>query len=447
MFLIYICQQKEMGKFWILLFVMLLSTKTYSQKVWTLKECIEYAKKNSIKIKEQNNKIVQFQIENSTLKSSRLPDLNSSLSQRLDLGRSLNYNNEYQDASEQTSSFSLSSEIQLFNGFKTSNNLNKNKYDLLSSEANKEVIENNLALNVTTYYFQILLNQEILKINEAQIDLSKEQEDRTKFLIKYGKAALSELYDVRAQMANDEQSVVEAKNNLKLSILDLMQLMELPYQENFHISSVSDTISNSCIINTPNSIYNISLSCMPQIKQANYSLDSYLQAIKVARSGYYPIVTLGAGISSACYFVSKVDNQSFGKQLNNNLQKSIYLSVSIPLFDRFSTRNAIRSAKFDVVNARLSLENEKKELYKDIEKAYTDAIAAYEKYKATVKSVGASEIAQRYAMDKYAVGKCTPYEYNQSKMKLAEAESNKAQAMYTFMLKRKVLEFYSCVPL
>lgn len=364
MFLIYICQQKEMGKFWILLFVMLLSTKAYSQKVWTLKDCIEFAKKHSIKIKEQNNKIVQFQIENSTLKSSRLPDLNSSLSQRLDLGRSLNYNNEYQDASEQTSSFSLSSEIQIFNGFKTSSNLNKNKYDILSSEANKEVIENNLALNVTTDYFQILLNQEILKINEAQIDLSKEQEDRTRLLIKYGKAALSELYDVRAQMANDEQSVVEAKNNLKLSILDLMQLMELPYQDNFHISSVPDTISNSSIINTPNNIYNISLSCMPQIKQANYSLNSYLQAIKVAKSGYYPTVTLGAVISSVCYFVSKVNNQSFGEQLNNNFQKSIYLSVSIPIFDRFSTRNAVRSARFDVTNARLSLESEKRNYIK-----------------------------------------------------------------------------------
>ena len=130
--------------------------------------------------------------------------------------------------------------------------------------------------------------------------------------------------------------------------------------------------------------------------------------------------------------------------LNNNMQKSLCLTVSIPLFDRFSTRNKVRSARIEENNARLSLDNEKKQLYKDIEQAYTDVISAYEKYRSTTKAVMANEEAHRYALEKYAAGKSTVFEYNEIKMKLADALSQQSQAKYTYLLKDRILAFYSC---
>lgn len=410
---------------------------------WNLKQCIDYAIEHNIEVKQSQNKIKSLKVEKSTLKNSFLPDLNGGASQKFAFGRSLNQNNTYENENIQNSSFSLSTEVPLFTGFKTSASISRNKFDLLAAGANEELIKSNLSLNVTGAYFQILLNKEIYRIAQEQIELTKEQEVRTQLLIENGKAPQSQLYDVRAQLADDELTATEAKNSLRLAFLELMQLMELQSNEQFDIDSLNENINKTDSME-PENIYAAALGCMPQIKQAHYSLQSKSKSVKVAKSGYYPTLSLGAGISTGYYHSGSGISQTFSKQFENNMQKSIYLSLSIPIFDRFSTRNQVRSARIDENNARLSLENEKKTLYKEIEKAYTDALSAWEKLQSTAKAVAANQEAHRYALEKYAAGKSAVYEYNEIKMKLADALSKQSQAKYTYLLKEKVLAFYAC---
>ncbi|MBD8983629.1 MAG: TolC family protein [Bacteroides cellulosilyticus] len=413
---------------------------------WTLQQCIDYAIRHNIEVKQSQNRIEKLKVEKSTLKSSFLPELNAGTSQKFDFGRSLNRSNTYEDSNTRSSSFSVSAEVPLFTGFRRSASISRNKFDLMAARADKELIENNLSLNVTSCYFQILLNKEIHKIALEQIRLTREQEDRTLLLIENGKAPQSQLYDVKAQLADDELTATEAKNSLRLSLLDLLQLMELQTHEDFDVDSLDE---NSFRMDTimPQAIYADALNCMPQIKQAYYSLQSSSKAIKVAKSGYYPTLSLGAGASTGYYHSGNSINPSFNQQLQNNMQKSVYLTLSIPIFDRFSTRNEVRSARIEESNARLSLENEKKSLYKDIEKAYTDAVNALEKYESTAKAVAANEEAHRYALEKYAAGKSAVYEYNEIKMKLADALSKQSQAKYAYLLKERVLSFYACKPI
>lgn len=412
-------------------------------KKWSLKECIDYAILHNIDVKHSQNQIKSLKVERNTLKSSFLPDLNVGASQRFSFGRALNQKNTYEDSNIQNSSFSASTEIPLFTGFKTSASISRNKFDILAAEANKELIENDLSLNVTSHYFQILLNKEVYRIAQEQIRLTKEQEIRTQILIENGKAPQSQLYDVKAQLADDELAATEAGNSLRLSFLDLMQLMEWKNDEYFDVDSLE---GNRVAIEfaTPENIYGLALNCMPQIKQAYYSLQSKVKGIKVARAGYYPKLSFGAAINTDYYYADGVMNQSFRQQLKNNMQKSIYFTLNIPLFDRFSTRNEVRMARLEMDNARLSLEKEKRNLYKEIEKAYMDAIAAFEKYESTTKAVAANEEAHRYALEKYAAGKSAVYEYNEIKMKLADALSQQSQAKYTYLLKQRILAFYSC---
>ena len=271
----------------------------------------------------------------------------------------------------------------------------------------------------------------------------KEQEIRTRILIENGKVPQSQLYDVKAQLADDELVATEARNSLRLSFLDLMQLMELKGEEYFDVDSLDESIVSMESV-TPEGIYASALSCMPQIKQAHYSLQSKVKSTKVVKSGYYPQLFLGAGINTGYYYSRRAMNPSFYQQFKNNMQKSIYFTLSIPLFDRFSTRNQVKTARLEENNARLSLENEKRSLYKDIEKAYMDALAAFEKYESTTKAVAANREAHRYALEKYMAGKSAVYEYNEIKMKLADALSQQSQTKYTYLLKERILAFYSC---
>lgn len=412
-------------------------------KKWTLAECIDYAVEHNIEVKQSRNQVLSLKVQKNSLRNSFLPDLNAGASQNFTYGRSLNQNNTYENSNIQNSSFSVSTELPIFAGFKRTASLSQNKFDLLAAEANRELIENNLSLNVTGAYFQILLNKEIYRIALEQIQLTKEQEARTLLLIENGKAAESQLYDVRAQLADDELTATESKNSLRLAFLDLAQLMELKGYDNFDIDSLGGNVAVSDTL-SPLHIYQDALTCMPQIQQAFYSLQSKAKGVKIAKAGYYPTISFAAGINTGYYNDGSRLSETFRRQFSNNMQKSLCFTISIPLFDRFSTRNQVRAARIEEDNARLALENEKKQLYKDIEQAYTDAVSAYEKYESTTKAVVANQEAHRYALEKYAAGKSTVFEYNEIKMKLADALSQQSQAKYTYLLKERVLAFYSC---
>ncbi len=416
------------------------------EKKWTLSECIDYAVTHNIEVKQSDNQIQSLKVEKNTLRNSFLPDLNAGASQNFTFGRSLNQSNTYENSNIQNSSFSVSTEIPIFMGFKRTASLSQNKFDLLAAEANKELIKNNLLINVAGAYFQILLNKEIYNISLKQIQLTKEQEVCTKILIDNGKAAESQLYDVRAQLADDELTATEARNSLRLSFLELVQLMELDEYEDFDVDPMNGDIVIADTL-SPVNIYQSALTCMPQIRKAYYALQSKTKGIKIAKSGFYPTISFAAGMSTNYYNNNSALYDNFSEQFSNNMQKSLCLTVSIPLFDRLSARNKVRSARIEENDARLSLENEKKQLYKDIEQAYTDVISAYEKYRSTTKAVMANEEAHRYALEKYAAGKSTVFEYNEIKMKLADVLSQQSQAKYTYLLKDRILAFYSCFTL
>ena len=415
-------------------------------KKWTLEQCIEYALNHNIDVKKSANQINALEIKKSTLKNCFLPDLNAGGSQKFAFGRSLNRNNMYENNNIQNCSFSISTELTLFSGFKRTASIKQNKYDLLASIAEKKSIEDNITLNVTSAFFQILLNKEIQQIAEEQVKLTKEQINKTTQLIEAGKIPLSQLYEVKAQLANDELELTEAKNSVRLAKLDLAQLMELDKHETLDLVFEEKDMTPIIDMN-PINIYHAAESCMPQIKQAYYNLQSKEEEIQIAKSAYYPSIHLGAGITTGYYHYNNGISDTFKKQLNNNMQKSIYITINIPIFDRFSTHNQIKTARIEESNAKLSLINEQKTLYKNIEKTYIDAITSYEKYQATVKSVVATQEAHRYAIEKYAAGKSSVFEYNEQKIKLANALSQQTQAKYTFFLKEYILNYYSCYTL
>lgn len=286
------------------------------EKKWTLSECIDCAVTHNIEVKQSDNQIQNLKVEKNTLRNSFLPNLNAGASQNFTFGRSLNQSNTYENSNIQNSSFSVSTEIPIFMGFKRTASLSQNKFDLLAAEANKELIKNNLLINVAGAYFQILLNKEIYNIALEQIQLTKEQEACTKILIDNGKAAESQLYDVRAQLADDELTATEARNSLRLSFLDLVQLMELDEYDEFDIDSIDGDIAIADTL-SPINIYQSALTCMPQIRQAYYALQSKTKGIKVAKSGFYPTISFVAGMSTNYYNNNSALYENFRRQFNN----------------------------------------------------------------------------------------------------------------------------------
>ena len=392
----------------------------YGQASYTLGECIQQALHANVDIKRQQVKLDKQAIRVETEKYSRLPDLNLNGTQQFDFGRSLNRDNTYTDVNSQTSSFSLTTEVGLFSGFKTMHSIARQKLELKINRELLEKVRNDITLQVTICYYQILLDKEIAAIADEQIILTREQEEMTRVLATHGKVAA---------------------NTLRLSMINLLQLLELRDTAGFDIVPVAlDTLMPLAV--SPDEIFAVSEQIMPEIKSARTAVESSQSAIRIAKAGYYPSLALAAKISSG-YYHNNDNNPPLDIQFKNNMQQTVYLTLRIPLFNRMTTRNAVRTAQKEREDSRLAADNALKTLYKEIQKTWYDALSAHERYESTRHSVAANSEALRYAKEKYQAGKSTVYEYNEAKMKLANSRSEQAQARYEFALRKKILDFYA----
>lgn len=424
-------------------------------KQWTLEECIEYALENNIELKQIEQREEQRKIDLNTSKFSWVPDLNASLGQNFDFGRSPTKEGVIVDQNSANSSLGVYLSMPLFDGLKTPNDIAARKLDLKAAIENLNKAKEDLAVGVTSYYLDVLYNKEILAIAELKVELSREQVERTDALVKAGKVPLSQLYDMKAQLATDEVSLVEAQNNVNLSLLDLAQSLEMERSgASFDIATpvIDDAVAQYMgSIIPPDNIYKHAVTFKPQVKEQEYLLESDKKMLKVAQAGYYPKLNFNASYSNGYYRYNGGEgireNVPFSDQLRQNERKTLGFSLSIPIFNRFQVRNSVRTARVNIATRELVMENTKKTLYKEIQQAYYNATAAQEKYISTDRSVEASKEAFIYAEERYNAGKSSVFEYNEAKTKYSQSLAEQSQAKYRFIFRAKILDFYNGTPI
>lgn len=421
-----------------------------AQKQWTLRECIDYAIKHNIEIQQQEIKRKNAEISLNTTKNSRLPNLNASAGETFNWGinekrtpTSDGYVTSYENISSSSSSFSISSTTPIFDGFKTTNQIKSNELNLLSATSGLAKAKDNLSLNIASYFLQILFKKEILRVYQEQEKLSAQQLQKTQDLVDAGKVAQSQAYDMKSKLASDHLNVVNAENDLNLSLLNLSQQLNLSDPAGFNVLTpdVDGIVSGSLSsMQTPQDVYNTAVASKAIVKESEYNLKSSEKSLKVAQSAYWPTLSLGLGLGTS--YLSTY-GESFNKQLKNNRAEYVALNLNIPIFNRWATRNSVRAARLDIQNNQLALESVKQSLYKDIQTAYYNAVAAKTKYDATEKALSAAQIAFSYMRDKYGVGKATVFEYNESQTKLISSQSDLLQAKYDYIFRTKILDFYN----
>lgn len=416
-------------------------TPLAAQKTWTLEQCIDTALANNRNIKQQKLNYKSKKISHEQAKADRLPNLNASVGQNFNFGRSLGVDNTYQNSNSQNTSMSISSGLTLFNGFRTKNTIEARQAELLAAGADVQKIENDIILNVSSVFLQVLQNKELLQNSENQIQITRENIARRKALINEGKMAQGEIYELQAQEAKEELSRVQAQNQLQLSLLDLSQVLEIDHFEDIDIAVPGNLMDNKIALLSADEVYKSALDSRPEIKSAQYRLESSLKNIEIAKAGYMPSLSLGAQWGTGYYNMSNVpNNNSFGKQFSNNMSSGVGLNLSIPIFNRFEVRTQVDNAKLNVESTKIEIENTKIELRKTIQQAYYNAIAARNRWEASQKTVKANEESYRFANQKSEVGRANLYEVNLAKTNLTQALSEETQAKYEYVFRLKILE-------
>ncbi|MBL4706873.1 MAG: TolC family protein [Flavobacteriales bacterium] len=442
--------KKEVFTFSLVFSLFLGASVSAQDKVWTLEECISYALENNIQIQQSE---LNQQISKQDLVASRyniLPSANASASHTYNFGQTIDpFTNQFANSQVRSNSLSVSSSLTLFNGFRNVNTIKRNQAQLKAAEYDLQKMKNDISLNIANSYLGILFNEELLKNAESQLRVTQGQIDRIDKQVKAGVLAEGALKDIEAQFANEELQVINAQNQLKLSKLNLEQMLRLESAEEFEIVSPSmDNFQSVSELVSPGVLYLTALQTMPEIKSAEYGVYSAEKSVQISRSGYLPSLSMTGSLGSGFSQNNKefIDNElkvkPFTNQLDDNFNKSVSFRLSIPIFNGLSARTNVRRAKLQAQSAQLAYDNAQLVLRQNIESAHNDAVAGLKRYRAAEKSVSALTTSFNYTQERFNVGIINSFDFNNEKNRLNNAQSELLQAKYNYIFSTKVLDFY-----
>ena len=440
-----ICSMKVQGWVKVLPFYLFTLLPLGAQpRLWSLRECCNYAVEHNISIKQQENLCRQQEIQLSNAKNSRLPDLSASAGQNFSFGRGLTAENTYSNTNTSSTSFSLGTSVPLFTGFQIPNQIKLSKLNLEAATADLEKAKNDIRMQVAQAYVQSLYDMELADVARRQIAIDSMQVVRLQAMVDNGKASGAQLSQQEATLAQSRLTATQADNNLQLAILSLTQLLELPTPDGFSV--VRPTIQNIQMtqnaLMSPDAIYAEALTIKPEVQSAQLAVSAAERNVDIAKAGNYPTLSLSGGMGTNYYTTSGFKSDGLGKQLKNNFSQYIGLNLNVPIFNRYQTRNSIRSAQIDQQNQLLQLDNTKKTLYKEIQQVYYNAIAADAKCKSSEQASRSAHDAFTLMQAKYENGKANITEFNESKNNYLRAESDLVQARYEQLYQQALILFY-----
>ena len=409
---------------------------------WTLQRCIDYAIENNIQIRQSDIAAQTHDVDLNSARSNRLPGLSASASQGWSFGRSITADNTYANTNTASTSFSIGTDVTLFAGRRLTNNIQVEELGLEAAKSDLERIKDDVRVQVAQAFIQIVYNQSILDVARNQVTIDSMQVERLNALAQIGKASSAEVSSQRATLAQSRLSVTQAQNNLNLSILTLTQLLELPSPEGFQVVAPETGSMEFNIPDSPESIYADALEIKPAVKTEEIRLEQASKRIDVAKGGFYPTLSLSAGAGTNYYSSSKFQSDPLGDQLKNNFGPHIGLNLSIPIFSRNSNRNNVRSAQLNQMNQELQLDNTKKQLYKEIQQAYYNAVASKTRYESSQEVESSAQESFELVQAKYEGGKASITEFNESKNRLVTAQADVIKYRYEYLFNNALLEFY-----
>ncbi|PWK20914.1 outer membrane protein [Xanthomarina spongicola] len=427
----------------VLLTVFVSITIFSQEKLWTLEECVNYALENNITVRKGTNVLLSNEQDVIETKGNFLPTVSANASQSLNLGNQEVFQGQFVDRTSHNTNLGLSINQTIFNGFRNTNLYKQAQLNLEVNQMELDRIRDDISLNVVNAYLNVLFNREKLEIAKAQVEFSNKQLDQVNKLVEAGVQPRANTYDAIATASKDEQNLTIAENNYDLALLSLSQFLQLPY-EGFQVAFEEvENPSAALMYNDVKPILEYAYVNRPEIKVAEKNIENSLLSTELAKSGFLPSVSFGYGFGTNVFFSNLTqDEETFLNQLNDQKSHNFSLSVGIPIFSGFQNKTNVAKTKIQQENSVLELEQTKLNLESSIQRAFTDAKAAFKTYEASKKSLVAQEMAFQNAQERYNMGALNAFDLEQTRIQLVNAQSNLTNSKYDFVFKTKVLDFY-----
>jgi len=446
-----------------------------------MQECVKIGLDNNLTVKRGVYNVESYRVGLLSAKGNFLPTLNFNVSGSQNYGRNLNpVTYQYFQGITQTVNPSLTGSLLLFNGLRYQHTYRQNKVSVEAADLDLEKAKNDVIIMVVQNYTNVILNKELFENAKFQLNSSQQQLERIIKQVEAGALSKSNELTQEATVATNETNLITQENAFNLSLLTLKQSMQVPASTPLEVMVPDIAMEDLTISQTPEEIYAISAQTLPQVKSALLKVEAAQFAVRAARAAYYPRVSFTyAGVSNynsasdkARYEIDPSGaktNQIIGlvngdptlpvftqvpqtiqisdayhvkDQLSDNIYKNIGLSLSIPIANGLQTRTGVQQAIINRELAVITVKETENTLRQSIETAYNNVVAAAKTYTAAIKQVNANEEAFRMTQQRQENGAATYIEYQVASNDLFSAKSGLARAKYTFILTKKILEFY-----
>lgn len=436
--------------YWIAAFILLLCFHEVGaqEKKWTLEECINYAVTNNLALKRQILQTETAEVNLAKSKMDVLPSLNFGSDARVGFGRSIDpVTNLITFKQNISNSYSLNSNVRLFNGFATLNTISANKFMLKAGLESEKIARNTLIIDILGQYYQVLYAAGLENASKLQLDLSEKQNYRILKMVETGLEALSKQYEMESQVSADKLAYTIAHNSASQALTTLKQMLQIDPGTEFDIAvpDLNNMLISDISFNT-DSIFKIASETLPRLKAIEYELKASNKQISAAKGNLAPSLSLGGAIYTGYYKVISEDaaeQMSFSSQLKNNNSQAVYFSLDIPIFNNYITGRNIRNAKIRKNDVVLRLEQEKNTLYTEIENACLDYnrgkdefIAAQSNFEFNRKSFSAVE-------KKFETGLVDVTDYSAAKTTLFKAETEALRTKLQLTIRKLTINFYT----
>lgn len=429
-------------------FLLLAYSLAASAHLWTLEECLDYAQKNNIQLKQKELSTKTSRETVLQSKSALFPSVSFNVGQNMNYRPYSKQTTTLNSGTMTTSSnavsyngtYGIGAQWTVWNGGRNRLAIKQNELTEKQNSYAETEQANSIQEQIAQLYVQILYENEAIKVNEQVLGASKMQLERAKTMVEVGQLARVDKVQLESQVAQDEYNLVTAKSQLENYKLQLKQLLEIHDEEEFDIviPQVNDEKVLS-VIPHKNDVYQAALQSRPEILARKLGVESSILSIRSARAGYMPTFSVNGNIGTSNY---SAQDTGFGNQLKNNLSGSVGVTMSMPIFDNHDARTNIRKAKYAQETAQLQLQEAEKKLYSSIESYYLDASTSQQKYIFAKKNAESMNESYELVSEQFRLGLKNIVELTTGKNNLLQAEQQLLESKYTALFNQAMLRFY-----
>jgi outer membrane protein len=400
-------------------------------KKWTLSDCMDYALEQNIQVRQSILSNLSQKVSRDQAQNEKLPSANASVRQN------------FSWANEETTtgtSFGVNSSITMYNGNRLNNLVKQAELDMQAGIYDSETIKETIMISILNAFLQVVANEENVKNAQSQLEATTEQLQLSEVRLESGIISRSDYLQVKSQLATEKLSLANAESQFIISKVSLMQLMELPVDNNFAIERpIIEESINQNLSPSAEDVYALALEIKPQVRSAEYQKESAALNETIAGAGYYPTISADAGLSTG---YSNSLNTGYMDQLSDQFTPTLGISMSIPIFQKKQVKSSVSQAKIQYQNAELNEINTKNQLRKEIEQTCLDVVTAQIEYEASLEQYSSNLESYSLAEEKFNNGLINSVDFLFEKTNLIVAESSLLQSKFNLIFSYKILDFY-----